>query len=658
MGHLGVETLLSIPGRRDGGGCDTEGEAAAPRNFGFDCSPLQVPDTVGSAEIMAFEIRPMEDVESVGSCSPCNSMIYNESFVHTEDQTQHFQGSPELKTSRGKMTMALLLALLDDAVSYVLANFAFFGVAVGLVVFLRQVLHQENAEAANSVSMWMGTVYIFSLFCAFLSDSYMGRYITCIMFQFIFIVGLMLLSLLSWFLLVEPPGCGDGGGLRQCAAPSRRGVAVFYLSIYMAAFGNGGYQPSVATFGADQFDDADPGERRRKQAFFCLFYLSLNVGSLFYNSVLVFFEDRGPWVAGFWVSTAAAALALALFLLGTPRYRRVRPAGNPLTRIAQVFVAAYRKRHIVPPPGDHLHEVDGEGSAIRGVGKLAHSDQLRFLDKAATATEEDYHDGNAKNPWRLCTVTQVEEAKCVVSMVPIWICSIVYSVEFTQMSSLFVEQGAAMDTDILGLFNAPAASMSVFDVAGVLATLAFSHYVLVPAAARLTKNPRGRRRAQAHGRGPRDRAARHGRRGGRRGPPPPPIRRRRPRHERAVAGAAVRGDGRVGGVRVRGAAGVLQRAVAGGGEEPGELAVHGVHLAGELRQHGDGERHQRRRLAAADRRRDGGVDPGRARPRPPRPLLHHPRRAVRRGPRRVHRVRAVVQGHRAGGGGDQLQSTG
>ena len=303
--------------------------------------------------------------------------------------------------------------------------------------------------------------------------------------------GLMLLSLLSWFLLVEPPGCGDGGGLRQCAAPSRRGVAVFYLSIYMAAFGNGGYQPSVATFGADQFDDADPGERRRKQAFFCLFYLSLNVGSLFYNSVLVFFEDRGRWVAGFWVSTAAAALALARYLLGTPRYRRVRPAGNPLTRIAQVFVAAYRKRHIVPPPGDHLHEVDGEGSAIRGVGKLAHSDQLRFLDKAATATEEDYHDGNAKNPWRLCTVTQVEEAKCVVSMVPIWICSIVYSVEFTQMSSLFVEQGAAMDTDILGLFNAPAASMSVFDVAGVLATLAFSHYVLVPAAARLTKNPRG-----------------------------------------------------------------------------------------------------------------------------------------------------------------------
>ncbi|KAF0901424.1 hypothetical protein E2562_000305, partial [Oryza meyeriana var. granulata] len=445
-----------------------------------------VPDTVGSSEIRAFEIRPMEDVESVGSSSPCNPMKHNESFVHTEDRILHIQGSPELKpSSRGKMTMALLL------VSYGLANFAFYGVAVDLVVFLRQVLHQENAEAANSVSKWMGTVYICSLFGAFLSDSCMGRYLTCIIFQFIFVVGLVLLSLSSWFLLVEPPGCGDGDGLRQCAAPSRRGVAVFYLSIYMAAFGNGGYQPSVATFGADQFDDAHPGERRSKQAFFFLFYLALNVGSLFSNSVLAFVEDRGKWVVGFWVSTAAAALALALFLFGTPRYRHIRPAGNPLTRVAQVFVAAYRKRHIRPPPGDHLHEVEGEASAIGGVGKLTHSDQLRFLDRAATATEEDYHAGNAKNPWRLCTVTQVEEAKCVLSMMPIWICTILYSVEFTQMSSMFVEQGAAMDTNILGLFKVPAASMSVFDVAGVLITLAFCHYVLVPVAARLTKNPRG-----------------------------------------------------------------------------------------------------------------------------------------------------------------------
>uniref|UniRef100_A0A0D9WPJ4 Major facilitator superfamily (MFS) profile domain-containing protein n=1 Tax=Leersia perrieri TaxID=77586 RepID=A0A0D9WPJ4_9ORYZ len=447
----------------------------------------------------------MEDVESVGSSSPCNLAINRESIVHTEDQTLHIQRSPEPKlfsrgktlhiqrspkpsfSSRGKMTMALLL------VSYALVNFAFFGVAVDLVVFHRQVLHQENAEAANKVSEWMGTVYIFSLFGAFLSDSYMGRYLTCVVFQIILVVGLVLLSLSSWLLLVVPLACGDGGGLRQCTAPSERGVAMFYLSIYMVAFGNGGYQPSLATFGADQFDDdADPGEQLSKRAFFCLFYLSLNVGSLFSNSVLAFFEDRGNWVPCFLVSSAAAGIALVLFLLGTPHYRQIQPSGNPLTRVMQVFVAAYCKRHIRPPPGDHLHEVEGEISMIRGVGKIRHSDQLRFLDRAATATEEDYHAGNGKNPWRLCTVTQVEEAKCLLGMMPIWVCTIIYSMEYTQMSSMFVEQGAAMDTNILGgMFKVPAAAMSVFDVVGVVATLALYHYVVVPVTAILTNNPRG-----------------------------------------------------------------------------------------------------------------------------------------------------------------------
>ena len=70
----------------------------------------------------------------------------------------------------------------------------------------------------------------------------------------------------------------------------------------------------------------------------------------------------------------------------------------------------------------------------------------RCLDKAATITENDVQD--TQNPWRLCTVTQVEEAKCVLRMIPIWLCTIVYSVVFTQMASLFVEQGDVMDSNI------------------------------------------------------------------------------------------------------------------------------------------------------------------------------------------------------------------
>lgn len=69
-----------------------------------------------------------------------------------------------------------------------LATLAFFGVGVNLVLFLTRVMGQDNAEAANNVSKWTGTVYIFSLLGAFLSDSYWGRYKTCAIFQAIFVV--------------------------------------------------------------------------------------------------------------------------------------------------------------------------------------------------------------------------------------------------------------------------------------------------------------------------------------------------------------------------------------------------------------------------------------------------------------------------------------
>ena len=84
----------------------------------------------------------------------------------------------------------------------------------------------------------------------------------------------------------------------------------------------------------------------------------------------------------------------------------------------------------------------------------------------------------------------MEEVKCILKMLPIWMCTIVYSVVFTEMASLFVEQGTAMNTDI-GSFHVPAASMSVFDILSVLAFIAIYRRVLVPVMARLSGNPQG-----------------------------------------------------------------------------------------------------------------------------------------------------------------------
>lgn len=115
---------------------------------------------------------------------------------------------------------------------------------------------------------------------------------------------------------------------------------------------------------------------------------------------------------------------------------------------------------------------------------------FRCLDKAATFTEKDQI--GPINPWRLCTITQVEEAKCIIKMLPIWLCTIIYSVIFTQMASLFVEQGAVMNSHIgTTNFHLPAASMSAFDICSVLIFTGIYRQILVPLAGRLSGNPKG-----------------------------------------------------------------------------------------------------------------------------------------------------------------------
>lgn len=46
----------------------------------------------------------------------------------------------------------------------------------------------------------------------------------------------------------------------------------------MIALGTGGIKPNVSAFGADQFDEKDPQDKREKESFFNWFYLAINIG--------------------------------------------------------------------------------------------------------------------------------------------------------------------------------------------------------------------------------------------------------------------------------------------------------------------------------------------------------------------------------------------
>ncbi|XP_065864868.1 protein NRT1/ PTR FAMILY 7.2-like [Euphorbia lathyris] len=413
----------------------------------------------------------------------------NEQEIYTKDGSVDRHGRPAIRDKTGSWFAGILIL-----VNQGLATLAFFGVGVNLVLFLTRVLGQDNAEAANNVSKWTGTVYIFSLLGAFLSDSYWGRFKTCAIFQAIFVFGLISLSLTTYLFLLKPTGCGSEES--PCQSHSSLHIGLFYISIYLVALGNGGYQPNIATFGADQFDEENHKEGHSKIAFFSYFYLALNLGSLFSNTILGYYEDRGLWALGFWASTGSAVLALGLFLGGMGRYRHYVPKGNPLCRFCQVLVVACKNWRVGEEvkEGDLFELEDSKG----GDRKIVHSKGFRFLDRAAFIKEENYSNMAMRTPWHLCTVTQVEEVKCILRLLPIWLCTILYSVVFTQMASLFVEQGAAMKTTISS-FHIPPASMSSFDILSVAIFIFVYRRVLDPLVARIRNGPKGLTQLQRMG---------------------------------------------------------------------------------------------------------------------------------------------------------------
>ncbi|XP_061355904.1 protein NRT1/ PTR FAMILY 7.3-like [Gastrolobium bilobum] len=419
-----------------------------------------------------FEIDGYDEERLITSC--------------TRDGSVDCYGKPAIKDRTGGWRSAILLLVNQGLVAL-----AFTGVEVNLVLFAKLILRQTNAEAANTFTIWMGTTYFFSLIGAFLSDSYLGRYLTCIIFQVVFIIGLVLLSLSSHFSLLRTHDCGKIGLLCEPQMPIQ--MAIIYISIYLIAIGNGAADPALATFGADQFDEEEPEEQPSKASFYSNFYVALNLGSLVAETVLAYIETAGNWELGFWICAGSASVSFLLLLSGTHRYRHFKPFGNPISRFAQVLVSSLRKMKLqIPTNGEGLYDFQEGGD--NSVRRIHHTNGLGFLDRAAIVSIEEKNTllgkGQKPNPWHLCTVTQVEEVKCVLRLMPVWFCTIFSSVIFIQMLSLFVEQGATMDRTFFK-FQIPPASMTAFDIISTSAFILLFDILIVPLYVKvMKKNPK------------------------------------------------------------------------------------------------------------------------------------------------------------------------
>ncbi|KAI3929579.1 hypothetical protein MKX01_025747 [Papaver californicum] len=377
---------------------------------------------------------------------------------------------------------------------------AYFGLSVNMVAFMFYVMHQPFSSSANAVNNFLGISQASSVIGGFLADAYLGRYWTIAIFTTIYLAGLTGITVCATMSVFVPnhDDCDQLSLLLGHCEPAKPWQMMYlYMALYITGFGAAGIRPCVSSFGADQFDENSKDYKSHLDRFFNFFYLSVTVGAIVAFTVIVYIQMQHGWGSAFGSLAIAMGVSNAVFFIGTPLYRHRLPGGSPLTRVAQVLIAAFRKRRKSFSSSElvGLYEIPGRHSAIKGSSKIAHTDDFRCLDKAALQLKED---GTELNPWRLCTVTQVEEVKILIKLLPIPACTIMLSVILTEFLTLSVQQAYTLNTH-MGRLKLPVTCMPVFPGLSIFLILSLYYSTFVPLSRCITGHPHGASQLQRVG---------------------------------------------------------------------------------------------------------------------------------------------------------------
>ncbi|XP_010095972.2 protein NRT1/ PTR FAMILY 5.4 [Morus notabilis] len=402
----------------------------------------------------------------------CSDQTQETTDINTgHEATNNSSTIPQQKPPKGGWNAAIFIIFVEMA-----ERFAFYGLNGNLIMYLTNELREPTPTAAKNVNTWVGVTSLLPLFGAFVADSFLGRFKTILFASIIYCTGMSMLS------------------LSVSVIPRQYRKAVFFVSLYTISIGEGGHKPCVLTFAADQFGEDSLEEKKTKSSFYNWWSLGIVTGATFAIFAVIYVQDNVGWGTGFGMLAGAMAVALGVFVLGIRRYRTQFPLGSPFTAVAQVFVAAARKWKLNEARDGNnwgLYygnaQFEGQPNKLR---TLARTHQFRFLDKATIINDVEAST-KVKNPWRLCSVNQVEEVKLVLRLIPIWLTCLMFPVVQTLLNTYFTKQGSTLIRTVGSSFEIPPASFQGFVTFTVLITIPIYDRVFIPIARRFTGHPSG-----------------------------------------------------------------------------------------------------------------------------------------------------------------------
>ncbi|KAH9762393.1 protein NRT1/ PTR FAMILY 1.2 [Citrus sinensis] len=376
---------------------------------------------------------------------------------------------------------------------FIIANEAFEKVAgVGLhanmIFYLILEYHMSGPEGANVLFLWGAISNFLPIIGASISDSFLGRFRVIALGTFTALLGMILLWLTAIIPAARPPKCNPF--IEICPAAKPRQLGFLFSSFVLMSIGAGGIRPCSLAFGADQFHNPDnPNNERILQTFFNWYYASVGLSYMASITLIVYIQDKAGWVVGFGVPVGLMLFSTVMFILGSSLY--IKPKANKVlfTGFGQVISAAWKNRHLPLPPTDADRWYYYKGSKL-----TAPTEKLRFLNRACVVQNREKEldlDGKAIEPWKLCTVKQVEELKAIIKVLPIWSSGIMIAVTISQYTFPQL-QAKSMDRHIFSeKLKIPPGSFGVFAILTLTIWVAIYDRVVVPLLSKFTNRPRG-----------------------------------------------------------------------------------------------------------------------------------------------------------------------
>ncbi|KAL2337806.1 hypothetical protein Fmac_012252 [Flemingia macrophylla] len=318
------------------------------------------------------------------------------------------------------------------AVSYILGTqiverIATVGMTSNFMVYLLKVFNLGQVAAANVLGIWIGVSNFIPIVGACVADAYLGKFNTIAISSFGTLAGMVILTLTAWLPQLHPPTCTSPP---QCVPSTSTQLGILIFGLCLLAVGTCGIGPCTIPFSIDQFDTTSREGRKG--------------------------------VNRFW-----------------------------LTECPHVFVAAYKKNRLQIPVKDEVGVYYDPPRDDNDALKMPLTQQLRCLNKAALIQDNELNSGCVQNRWRLCSIQQVEEVKCLIKMLPIWASGFLCFIPVAQQGTFPVSQALKMDRNIGPHFEIPAASFSAVSLIAIGIFLPCFDLFLQPFLAKVTKQEEG-----------------------------------------------------------------------------------------------------------------------------------------------------------------------